>query len=196
MSDENKVEILEDEKALVLNHDYDGIKELNHPLPRWWVGIFVLTVVFSIPYFIYYHMAGGPTLVQEYQADLEQVEMAKAEAMAKDGGFNPEAYNAFLAGGKAEEIGKAVYAAKCSACHAAQGQGLVGPNLTDNFWIHGNGSAKSIYEVIDKGVLDKGMPGWGEMVSKEELMAMVHLIHTWKGSNPPGAKAPQGTEYK
>jgi len=194
-SRENKVEILADEKGLLLDHDYDGIKELNHPLPSWWVGIFVLTVVFSIPYFYYYHMSDGPTLVQEYEADLKKVEAVKAEAAAKNGGFNMDSYKAFVAGGSALEMGKAVYAAKCAACHGAQGQGLVGPNLTDNFWVIGDGSSESIYNVIDKGVLSKGMPAWGDQVSKEELMGMTHFIETLKGTNPPGAKAPQGQEY-
>lgn len=195
MSDE-KVDIKDDEKGLVLDHDYDGIKELNHPLPSWWVWTFVLTVLFSIPYFYYYHIAGGPTLVEEYEMELKEVEAAQARAAARIGGFKDESYKAFIAGGEALSMGKSIYSSRCAGCHGKQGQGSVGPNLADNFWLTGDGSPAEIYKLIDKGVPSKGMPAWGAMLSKDELMGITYLIQSWKGSNPSGAKAPQGNEYK
>lgn len=197
-NEENKVEVFDDEKALLLDHNYDGIHELNHPLPMWWVIIFVGTVVFSIPYYFYYTHGSGPSLDQELAADMKVINENKAAYAAKQGGFNEEEYNAYIASdpAKVAQSGKKTYKRKCKACHGAQGEGGIGPNLTDMFWINGDGSTAAIYKVVDKGVVEKGMAAWGEVLGKEKLMAVVEYVKQFKGTNPPNAKAPQGTEYK
>jgi len=195
MSDtQNKeVEVKDDEKGLLLDHDYDGIKELDHNLPNWWINLFILTVVFSVPYYIYYEFAGGPSLDDELNTDLAKVMEVRKAAEAADGGFNEEAYKSIVKTGL--EVGKKVYMEKCMACHGDKLQGVVGPNLTDVYWITGNGSAKTTFEVIKNGVLEKGMPAWSEMLNKDEMYAVTAYIESKKGTNPAGAKAPQGTKY-
>lgn len=197
-NDENKVEVFDDEKALLLDHDYDGIHELNHPLPMWWVIIFIGTVVFSVPYYIYYNHAGGPTLKEELAADMKVIADNKAAHMEKQGGFNLEEYKAYIASDpkKVAKRGRKTYKRKCKACHGAQGEGGIGPNLTDMFWINGDGSVAAVYKVIDKGVVDKGMAAWGEVLGKEKLMAVVEYVMKFKGTTPSNPKAPQGKEYK
>ncbi len=191
----NEVEVKDDEKGLLLDHDYDGIKELDHPLPSWWIGIFVLTFVFSVPYYIYYEFAGGPSLDDELKADLAKVQEIRKAADAAQGGFDADKYKAFTATSGALTKGKEVYNSKCLACHGDKLQGIVGPNLTDVYWINGNGSSETTFDSINKGVLEKGMPAWSEMLKREEIYAVTAFIESKKGSNPEGAKAPQGTKH-
>lgn len=196
-NDENKVEVFDDEKALLLDHDYDGIHELNHPLPMWWVVVFIGTVIFSIPYYVYYTHMDGPSLKQELEADLKVIHANKAAHLAKQGGFNLDEYNAYITSdpAKVAKSGKKTYKRKCKACHGAQGEGGIGPNLADMFWINGNGSTADVYKSVDKGIVDKGMAAWGEALGKDKTMAVVEYIKTFQGTNPENAKAPQGTDY-
>ena len=92
-------------------------------------------------------------------------------------------------------LGKKSFGEKCSSCHGTQAQGLIGPNLTDSFWLHGNGSPSAIAKVIQDGVPDKGMPSWGPLLSRDELTQIAAYLVSLKGSHPAGAKAPQGPEY-
>lgn len=196
-NDENKVEVFDDEKALLLEHNYDGIHELNHPLPMWWVVVFVGTIIFSIPYYVYYTHMNGPSLDEELAADLKVIHANKAAHLAKQGGFNEEEYNAYITSDpkKVAKSGRKTYKRKCKACHGAKGEGGIGPNLADMFWINGNGSTADVYKVVDKGVVDKGMAAWGEALGKEKTMAVVEYIKSFQGTNPENAKAPQGTDY-
>jgi cytochrome c oxidase cbb3-type subunit 3 len=195
-NEENKVEVFEDEKALLLNSNYDGIHELNHPLPMWWVVIFIGTIVFSIPYYFYYTHMNGPSLKQELEADLKTIYENQAAFAAKQGSFNVDEYNAFVSTEAAQKDGAKTYKRKCKACHGEAGEGGIGPNLTDMFWINGDGSIPSLYSIVDKGVTDKGMPAWGPELGKEKVMAVVDYIAKLKGTNPANPKAPQGTKYE
>lgn len=187
-NEEDKVEVFDEEKNLRSDHNYDGIHKSNHPLPIWWVAIFIITVVFSIPYYFNYQNSSGSNLKEKLVAALEE----------KQGGFNLDEYNTYIKSDakKIAKSGMKIYKRKCRVCHGAQGEGGVGPNLTDMFWINGNGSVASVYEVVDKGVTDKGMAAWGEALGKEKLMAVVEYVMKFKGTNPKNAKAPQGTEFK
>lgn len=145
MSDKDKnnkqeMNVFEEEKKILLDHDYDGIKELNHPLPSWWVFVFIATVVFSIPYWIYYHHMSGPSLNDEFNSHMEVVSAAKAEYEKKQGTFNLDEYNSFIADSDALKTGAKVYKRKCKACHGTDGEGGIGPNLTDAYWLNGDGS--------------------------------------------------------
>ncbi len=185
--------ILEDEKAILLNHNYDGIEELDNPLPKWWQIIFYGTIVFSVFYVGYYQYGGGPSSQQELAADLAAVKalapaapQGAADIVARIDGLKGDAV--------AMTAGKAVYDGKCLACHADRGQGIVGPNLTDKFWIHGDGKAAAIAKVIAEGVADKGMPPWGAVLSPDELAQVSAYIISLRGTNVPGGKEPQGSE--
>ena len=191
-NDENKIQIFEDEKEILLDHNYDGIQELDHPLPFWWVMIFAMTISFGIPYYMYYNHFDGPTLTDEYQEELDKVTAIQKEADAKKGGFDIDSYKAIMVSEEGKQSGEKVYRRKCSACHGQVGEGGIGPNLTDKYWIHGDGSVPEVYKVVDAGVLDKGMPAWGTTITKEEVMAVVGHIAKFVGTNPENAKEPQG----
>lgn len=178
----------------IAGHDYDGIQEFDNQLPRWWVQMFNLTIIFSIGYFGYYILGSGPTLFESYEKDAAQMEVLKANApKAQGGGDAGEKLIALQKDPAQVEKGKTVYGAKCAACHGPAGQGTIGPNLTDNFWKHG-GKLADILNTINKGVADKGMPPWGPLLSQDELYQVTVFVKSLKGTNPPNAKAPEGTE--
>lgn len=182
----------DDEKHLVLDHDYDGIHELNHPLPSWWTGTWILSFVFCVPYFMYYVMMDGPTLTDEYNAEMAKINKVIEAEVAKSSNFSVEMYNTWVAKNDGVNKGKVVYEENCLSCHMDGGAGDIGPNLTDNYWIHAKGTPETIYPVVVKGVEENGMPAWGEVLSKEDMMAVVSYVMSLKGTNPPNAKEPQG----
>lgn len=193
--DKTKVDIREDEKDLVLDHDYDGIKELDHPLPLWWVFIFIGTVVFSIPYYFYYVHADGPDSRTVLEEKMEKIRTLQEEHEAKAGGFDVEKYKRFVASEEASKLGKKAYQGNCAACHGQKGEGVIGPNLTDKYWLHGDGKLASVFQTIAKGVPNKGMPAWKQSLSEKELMAVTDYVMEFKGKNLEG-KAPQGELIK
>jgi cytochrome c oxidase cbb3-type subunit III len=200
MSEENNTPtepknlIFKDEEGLLLNHDYDGIQELDHPLPSWWLGILYVSIVFSVFYAGYYMTGIGPTLREELEVAMEKIEANKAQASAQ-GGSADEMENIILANlQNPDKIknGLAVYTGKCAACHGDQGQGLIGPNLTDDYWMYGKGTLTDIAILIRDGIPEKGMPPWGGILSPDELHDVTAYIRTLHGTNPPGGKEPQG----
>ena len=185
--------IIEDEKHLVLDHDYDGIQELNHPLPSWWSGIWAISIVFAAIYFMYYIMMDGPTLTEEYEREYSKVRKVIEAEKAKSGNFNIAEYQAFVKANDGVSKGAIVYEDNCLSCHAEGGRGDIGPNLTDKHWLNiKEFSAPEIYKVVFKGVEDNGMPAWAEMLSKEELMSVVSFVISLQGTNPNDAKEAQG----
>ncbi len=199
MSDQPQdMEIFKGEEGLVLDHNYDGIKELDHMLPRWWVWLFYGTMIFAVWYAGYYMSGFGPTPQEELAGAMREIEALspKPEANGSGDGSFLAAFTAAV--GKPEKIkhGKEVFNAKCNACHGDLGQGVIGPNLTDDFWIHGKGRPEDIARVVADGVLDKGMPPWGALLSQNESVDVVVYIHSIHDSHPAGAKAPQGENYE
>lgn len=188
------VEVFSTEKALLLDHNYDGILELDHALPRWWVWLLYATIIFSVWYSGYYMLGSGPTPQQELAEEMTRIE-ALTPIAASSGPTDPAVLLAALGNSDKAKLGRAVYDGKCVACHGDLGQGTIGPNLTDEFWIHG-GSPSDIAKIVAEGVPDKGMPPWGPLLSSDELINVVVFIDSLKGSNPGGAKAAQGTKYE
>ena len=172
------------EKEPLLDHNYDGIQELDNPLPRWWVYLFYATIVFGIGYFTYYGFGIGPDLHEELEAHMEM--MAPKEQVAVVD------YDALQNDPATLASGKAVFIAKCAACHAPDGGGIIGPNLTDDYWIHGEGQMSDIVTVIQKGVPEKGMLSWEALLSPEDLQAVSVYVHSLKGTTPATPKAPEG----
>ncbi len=199
MKEENNkedVKILEDEKELVLDHDYDGIRELDHPLPLWWLLTFVGTIAFGFPYWFFYTFAqDAPSIRSQMEEQLAEIKDVQEEYEAQKGGFDVQKFKAFVATEEGKKLGKKTFRRQCAACHGAQGQGSIGPNLTDAYWIHGNGDLTSIYKTVSKGVTSKGMPAWEQSLSEEQLMAVTAYVLKFKGQNVPG-KEPQGELIK
>lgn len=183
------------DEGKLLDHEYDGIRELDNALPRWWLGTFYGTILFSAIYFAHYVLGPGPTLNEEYERAAKQRELTLL-ASAPRGSFPDE--DALLAAFNDEgkvRGGSEIYQSKCASCHGPQGQGTIGPNLTDSYWIHG-GKAGDIARVVHKGVAEKGMPPWGSVLSEAEVYSVIAYVHSIRGSEPPNPKAPQGELYK
>lgn len=193
MSDDNvKVELRdEEEKSLLLDHDYDGIHEFNYPLPSWWVWTWAISIIFSVLYLLYYQM-GGLTLREEFKAEWTAVQKVREESAKSLDKFEPELYATISSNPEAVANGKVVYEDNCLACHAENGKGDIGPNLTDKYWLQAKGTPESIFPVVVNGIEDNGMPAWGEMIEKDEIYQVIAYVMTLVGTNHPEGKEPQG----
>ena len=183
---------------LIEDHEYDGIHELDNPLPGWWLMTFYITIVFAVVYFIYYEIAGGPTLDEQLAREMKTISSKRTTAEEVKGEKSEGTLIAILGDREALSRGKAEFQAKCAVCHGNNGQGLIGPNLTDDYWIHGKGNISSILEVVNKGVADKGMPTWKGVIPPQLLEEVAVYVYSLHGTNPEGAKPPQGekVDYK
>ena len=187
---------VQDEGSIMLSHDYDGIKELDNHLPPWWTGLFYGTIVFAVGYLLVYHVWNKAPLPAEEYA----IAMAKAESQAKasadaGGGAAVDENNVTVVTDPALiEKGKDAYVINCMACHGMAGEGTVGPNLTDEYWLHG-GSIHDIFKTIKYGVPEKGMISWQSMLKPNEIQNIASYILTLAGTNPPNAKAAEGEKY-
>ena len=183
---------LEREADIMLDHNYDGIRELDNSLPPWWKWGFIFTIIFAIVYMISYHVSGtGKLQLQEYKDELTQAQIAKEERI-KISGENVNEENVIVltdVNGLAE--GKNIFVKNCVACHLADGGGQVGPNLTDDFWIHGGG-IKNIFATITNGVPAKGMISWKTQLVPKQIQQVASFILTLQGTKPLVAKDPQG----
>jgi len=185
---------IENEEEIMLNHDYDGIRELDNDLPPWWKYGFYLTIVVAVVYLINYHVARtGDLQVAEYNKEVEKGKQEVAEFM-KNAANNVDETNVKMLEGAELESGKQVFISTCAACHGKLGEGGVGPNLTDQYWMHG-GSLRDIFKSIKYGWADKGMKSWKEDLSPVQIAQIASYVKTIYGSNPPNGKAPQGDLY-
>lgn len=172
-------------------HNYDGIEELDNSLPNWWINLFYLTILFSIGYFAYYYLGEGPSLLREYIREKDAIETVALQESLKVKSVSEEDLRALLKKPDRVQSGKAIFQTKCVSCHGAQGEGGIGPNLTDDYWIHG-GKMTEIVQTISKGVPDKGMPPWSPMLSQDDIHSLSAYIKSLRGTQPPNAKPPQG----
>jgi cytochrome c oxidase cbb3-type subunit III len=188
---------LEKEATVMLDHNYDGIKELDNHLPPWWKWLFYGTIGWSAIYLIVYHVTDSlPLMEQEYQAEVSVAneKLTKLRASQPVASID-EAALTFTNDATLIGKGKTIYMVNCASCHKNLGEGGIGPNLTDDYWLHG-GSIKNIYATIKDGVPDKGMISWKTILKPEEMRDVSFFIMSLKGTNPPNAKAPQGTIWK
>ena len=180
---------------LMDDHSYDGIQELDNFMPPWLQYVFMGTIVIAVVYFGYYTVLGyGKTGVEEYE---EEVRIAAIEAEARGASelasideTNVQMDNSDLG----ISAGNTIFGANCAACHASDGGGGIGPNLTDEYWIHG-GDIKDVFNVIKYGVIEKGMVPWEDQLSPVEIQQVASYILTLQGTDPAAPKAPQGELY-
>lgn len=186
---------VEKEEEILTVHVYDGIRELDNNLPPWWKYMFYATIVFSCVYLYYYHIGNsGKLQMQEYQEEMTLGEKQKEEYLKKTASSIDENNVKLLADAATLEKGKTIFTQNCAACHGRAGEGGVGPNLTDEYWLHGGG-VKNIFKTIKYGVPDKGMISWKSQLSPTNIQEVASYIVSLKGSNPPNAKAAQGDKY-
>lgn len=187
---------LENEGDILMDHEYDGIRELDNKLPPWWLYMFYFTVAFGPVYIGYYHFSDGKLQLEEYATEMALAEEQKAEFLASEANNVDESNVELLTDATALESGKERFQTLCVACHGATGGSTqnppgVGPNLTDDYWLHG-GSINNIFKTIKYGVPAKGMISWEAQLSPRQIQEVASYIVSLKGTNPPNAKDPQG----
>ncbi|MFH2036369.1 MAG: cbb3-type cytochrome c oxidase N-terminal domain-containing protein [Candidatus Zixiibacteriota bacterium] len=215
-------------KEDLLDHDYDGIREMDNDLPKWWLYLFIFSIIFSVAYFAYYHVFSiGYLQDDEYQQELNPNYVRQSSADMKTLGILPEyrsplysindeptpRMKAMMKSGGAPRLimtaatdtisyptltdpeglreGKETYIKNCSQCHGKLGEGGVGPNLTDDYWIHG-GDISSVVRSVKYGYPSKGMISWMGTLKEDQIIQTASFVKTLRGSNPPNARGPQG----
>jgi cytochrome c oxidase cbb3-type subunit 3 len=187
---------LEMEKDLLMDHKFDGIAELDNPTPPWFMYLFYITLIFALAYTLYYHIyQGGNIQDTEYKTEMAIADKAREEYMKKFANSVNEDNVTEVKEAKDIAEGLKIYSANCVACHGDKGQGGVGPNLTDTFWLHG-GDIKSVFKTLTYGIPEKGMIAWNKTLNPLQIQKVASFILSLKGTNPAGAKEPQGTEVK
>jgi cytochrome c oxidase cbb3-type subunit III len=182
----------EEKDPLLLDHEIDGIQELDNNLPRWWVWLFVLTTIFAFGYMMYFHVLRiGDLQAVEYTKEAKEGDAIKATALAKF-----EASLSTLQPSQDADVlasGKSTFLRMCAPCHRADAGGLVGPNLCDDYWIHGSTFGDNL-KVIVNGVPQKGMLTWKGVLKPNEIHAVASYIYTLRGTHPVNPKAPENQQ--
>jgi cytochrome c oxidase cbb3-type subunit 3 len=176
----------------LLDHSYDGIQEYDNPLPTWWKNLFYATIL-VVPIYLWdpFGIGVGPGRDKVYEQDMAA--FAAAHPATTGATMTDDQFVAISKDPAKVAEGKAVFATTCAACHRADGGGQIGPNLADDFWIHG-GKPADIHRTIMEGVLAKGMPNWGKMLKPEQTDAVTAYVISIHGSNPANPKAPEGVK--
>ncbi|PST83765.1 cytochrome C [Pedobacter yulinensis] len=179
----------------MLHHAYDEIYELDNPVPRWFNVLFYGTIVIGAIYMAYNHLGPGLRQDDEYQAEMAEAQAAKLRYLATaanaidENSVKADAAPATLASGRT------IFAENCAVCHGDKGQGMIGPNLTDAYWLHG-GDIGHIFKTIKYGVPEKGMVSWEKTLSAKQIAEVSNFILSLKGTDPAGAKDPQGEQHE
>lgn len=184
-----------EEDILLGDHVYDGIQELDNVMPPWLRFLFIATIIFAVIYIPYYFLGYGPTQKESYDESMAKADAAKEERMKTDVALVDE--NTVVVNQTPEILsaGKEIFTTYCSACHGNEGEGGIGPNFADDYWIHG-GSVKNIFATIKHGVPEKGMAAWNEILTPPQIADVCNYIISLHGTNPPNPKEPQGELYK
>jgi cytochrome c oxidase cbb3-type subunit III len=179
------------EQDQLLEHEYDGIREYDNPLPRWWVWMFAGSFWFSVAYFFHYHLSpNGQSVAAAYDQDMKEARELTAKASLAEP-VSEESLGKLMADAALMKDAQALFGLRCAPCHGANAEGVIGPNLTDAAWLHGSGTLTDLFTVIDQGVLAKGMPAWGRQLSPIEVRKLAAYVGTQRGKAIPG-KAPEG----
>lgn len=188
---------IEEDKDKVLDHNYDDIHELDNPIPAWFMWLFYISVVSAILYMVNYHVLDSGKLQEaEYVAEMEQAEVDKAAYLKKVGDkINSETVTVLKTKEDLEK-GKELYmkTGSCVTCHKEDGGGNVGPNLTDEYWKHGGG-IKNVFKTVIEGIPNTGMKSWKKDFSNGEIQQISSYVLSLQGTNPDGAKEPEGEKW-
>ena len=186
----------EDDK-LIKDHSYDGIKELDNPLPKWWLITFYITMVYGAGYFVYYQVLSGPSSDQQLKARMTEIaKVQEANKPQVDMIMKKVNRLAMLNDAKGMKKARKIYKRKCRACHGKFGEGGIGPNLTDAYWIHSKGDYKGVLNTIREGVPSKGMQPWKDTLSEKQQVYLAEFVMQLQGTNPDGQKGPDGDLIK
>ena len=186
---------LEQEADMLLDHDYDGIKELDNALPPWWKYGFYITIFVAVIYFLKFEVwHTGQNQTEEYTTEMTEAKI-QTDAYLASMKENVDENTVTMSDAAGVEAGKGLFEKTCVACHMQGGGGGVGPNLTDDYWIHG-GSIKDIFKTVKYGWPDKGMQAWASNFSPVQMQQIASYIKSLKGTHPANPKAPQGDLFK
>ena len=181
------------DSAPLTSHSYDGIEEYDNPMPAWWRRVFWATFVFSLGYFVHFQLTGnGSSVEQSYAEDMREFrELLAARSLGEK--VTEEGLTRLMNDPMLMRDARTVFVARCVQCHADHGQGNIGPNLTDDYWINGGGKLEDLYEIVSNGRTLKGMPNWGQKLRPLELAQVVAYVGTLRHTNLPG-RPPQGNK--
>ncbi|MDD3637010.1 MAG: cbb3-type cytochrome c oxidase N-terminal domain-containing protein [Bacteroidales bacterium] len=191
--DQYEIDTLTNDK-LIKNHSYDGIQELDNDLPPWWKWLFILSIVFAVVYLVRLWVFRADDLMQakEFQNEMAAAGLVAAERNAATAAFEM----VLLEDAGSLANGKETWDKICAVCHLVDGGGLVGPNMTDNYWIHGN-KLEDLWAVVENGVLEKGMISYkGQLSEQQRLEVISYILVDLHGSTPATPKEPQGELYE
>lgn len=184
-----------EEKDIMMEHKFDGIAELDNPTPAWFMVLFYGTIIFAVIYMFSYHVFGfGKLQEEEYAMELQQAEADKIAFLQKPGSAGKQVNENNVAQSTDKDVllkGAALFKTVCTPCHGEHGEGGVGPNLTDEYWLHG-GTIKEVFKTIKYGVPEKGMVAWEKSMNAKQISDIASYVLSLQGSHPAGAKAPQG----
>jgi len=189
---EGEPEVLDQDH--ILDHSYDGIQEYDNPLPRWWLAIFWATIIFTPLYILYFHFGGGMLATERYDEAMIAFYDKQAEQLLAFGEISEGTLVDLMADSSMMNGGRKVFQSKCATCHGVFGEGGIGPNLTDEFWLHG-GQFMDIYRAVREGVPSKGMLAWERQLRPAQLMAVSSYVGSMLGNQSPNPKAPQGERF-
>ena len=185
---------IEKEQDILLDHAYDGIRELDNDLPPWWKWGFYITIAFAVIYLARYHVfQTAPLQVEEFEIAVARAESELERRRALGTQINEETV-VFLGSEADQELGKNIYTTNCAVCHGQLGEGGIGPNMTDDYWIHG-GSINDIFRITKYGVIEKGMTPWRDILSPLQMAQVSSFIKTLRDTDPPNQKAAEGELY-
>jgi len=190
----NPMPPIDRENDIMLNHNYDGIKELDNIVPPWFNFLFYGSAIFGVIYLLNFHVINNTwSSVGEYNLEMETARLQR-EVLVKTGAFIDENSVEFLTDATTLNEGKEIYIKNCVSCHGQNGEGLVGPNMTDEYWIHGGG-IKNVFKIIKYGVTSKGMIAWETQLNPKQMQSVANYILSLQETNPPNAKAAEGEKW-
>jgi cytochrome c oxidase cbb3-type subunit 3 len=186
---------ISEEGEIILDHDYDGIKELDNRLPPWWIYLFYGTIIFAGIYLVRFHILGDYTQKEEFEQEMAEARIAVEEYKKTAKDLIDASSVTLLTDASDLEAGKAIFNTNCAVCHKPDGGGSIGPNLTDDYWILGGGISNVFHTISEGGRDGKGMVSWKSTLKPSEIAQVASYVISLHGTNPADAKAPEGDLY-